>query len=214
MKSIFLIFLVVSITFTPILADAHQSGCHRWHSCPSDSGSYVCGDLGYYSQCPSYYHPKADPKPEPPNYTETPIPSWIKNSAGWWAKGQIDDTTFVSGIQFLIKENILKIPQTTQGTNLGSNHIPTWIKNNAGWWSDGQIGDSDFVSGIQFLIKEGIMDISNSTKENCDSSYPDVCIPPFPPDLDCGEIEFSNFRVIQPDSHGFDTDFDGIGCEK
>jgi hypothetical protein len=30
---------------------AHQSGCHRWHSCPSDSGSYTCGDTGYYSQC-------------------------------------------------------------------------------------------------------------------------------------------------------------------
>lgn len=28
-------------------AEAHQSGCHRWHSCPSDTGSYVCGDLGY-----------------------------------------------------------------------------------------------------------------------------------------------------------------------
>ena len=27
---------------------AHRSGCHRWHSCPSDTGSYVCGDLGYY----------------------------------------------------------------------------------------------------------------------------------------------------------------------
>lgn len=26
---------------------AHRSGCHRWHSCPSDSGSYTCGDLGY-----------------------------------------------------------------------------------------------------------------------------------------------------------------------
>ena len=31
---------------------AHRSGCHRWHSCPSDSGSYVCGDSGYCSQCP------------------------------------------------------------------------------------------------------------------------------------------------------------------
>jgi DNA-binding beta-propeller fold protein YncE len=31
---------------------AHKSGCHRWHSCPSDTGSYVCGDLGYDSQCP------------------------------------------------------------------------------------------------------------------------------------------------------------------
>jgi hypothetical protein len=32
-------------------AYAHRDGCHRWHSCPSDNGSYVCGDLGYTSQC-------------------------------------------------------------------------------------------------------------------------------------------------------------------
>jgi len=51
------------------------------------------------------------------------------------------------------------------------------------------------------------------TQSNCDSSYPDVCIPPYPPDLDCGEIGYSNFRVIQPDPHGFDGDGDGIGCE-
>jgi hypothetical protein len=33
-------------------ASAHRSGCHRWHSCPSDTGSYVCGDLGYDTYCP------------------------------------------------------------------------------------------------------------------------------------------------------------------
>lgn len=32
--------------------EAHRDGCHRWHSCPSDTGSYVCGDLGYTSECP------------------------------------------------------------------------------------------------------------------------------------------------------------------
>ena len=37
-------------SLTPVAA--HRSGCHRWHSCPSDSGSYTCGDLGYCSQCP------------------------------------------------------------------------------------------------------------------------------------------------------------------
>ncbi len=48
---------------------------------------------------------------------------------------------------------------------------------------------------------------------NCDPSYPDVCIPPYPPDLDCGDIPFRNFRVIPPDLHKFDRDGDGIGCE-
>lgn len=48
---------------------------------------------------------------------------------------------------------------------------------------------------------------------NCDPSYPDVCIPPYPPDLDCNEIPYRRFRVIGPDRHGFDRDNDGIGCE-
>jgi hypothetical protein len=38
------------------------------------------------------------------------IPDWIKNNAGWWANGDIDDDSFVQGIQFLIKEGIMKIP--------------------------------------------------------------------------------------------------------
>jgi len=95
----------------------------------------------------------------PPVSEKTQIPSWIKNNAGWWADGSIDDNSFVQGIQFLIKEDVLKIPPTTQGSSSGSNEIPSWIKNNAGWWADGSIDDDSFVQGIQFLIKEGIMRI-------------------------------------------------------
>lgn len=50
-------------------------------------------------------------------------------------------------------------------------------------------------------------------RSNCDPSYPDVCIPPYPPDLNCGDIPFRRFRVIGPDPHGFDRDRDGVGCE-
>ena len=97
----------------------------------------------------------------PPMSEKTQIPSWIKNNAGWWADGSIDDNSFVQGIQFLIKEDILKIPPTTQGSSSASNEIPSWIKNNAGWWADGSIDDDSFVQGIQFLIKEGIMRIQS-----------------------------------------------------
>lgn len=31
---------------------------------------------------------------------------------------------------------------------------------------------------------------------NCDPSYPSVCIPPYPPDLDCGDIPFRRFEVL------------------
>src|SRR5262245_6943660 len=39
-------------------AEAPRSGCHRYHSCPSDTGSYTCGDLGDATYCP-----KATPQP-------------------------------------------------------------------------------------------------------------------------------------------------------
>jgi micrococcal nuclease len=48
---------------------------------------------------------------------------------------------------------------------------------------------------------------------DCDPSYPTVCIPPRPPDLDCGEISYRRFQVLSPDPHGFDGDNDGVGCE-
>jgi endonuclease YncB( thermonuclease family) len=35
----------------PTDSSAHRSGCHRWHSCPSDNGSYECGDLGHDDYC-------------------------------------------------------------------------------------------------------------------------------------------------------------------
>jgi hypothetical protein len=97
----------------------------------------------------------------PPASEKAQIPSWIKNNAGWWADGSIDDDSFVQGIQFLIKEDVLKIPPTSQGSSSGSNDIPAWIKNNAEWWAAGQIDDDSFIQGIQFLIKEGIMRIQS-----------------------------------------------------
>ncbi len=49
---------------------------------------------------------------------------------------------------------------------------------------------------------------------DCHPSYPGVCIPPAPPDLDCGDIPHRRFTVLPPDPHGFDgNDNDGLGCE-
>ena len=86
------------------------------------------------------------------------IPDWVRNNAGWWATGQIGDSDFVSGIEFLITEDIIAIPPTQSGQGT-SQEIPGWIKSNAGWWADGLIEDVDFVSGIQYLISNGIMKV-------------------------------------------------------
>ena len=67
------------------------------------------------------------------------------------------------GIQFLIKEGIMKIPPTTQGSTTTTQEIPSWIKNNAGWWSEGAIDDDSFVQGLQFLMKEGILKVTTTS---------------------------------------------------
>ena len=88
--------------------------------------------------------------------TSNEIPAWIKNNAGWWAEGAIDDNAFTQGIQYLIKEKIMNVESTSQ-SSAEPKKIPSWVKNNAGWWADDIIDDSSFLQGIQFLIKEGII---------------------------------------------------------
>jgi len=86
------------------------------------------------------------------------IPTWIKNNAKWWSEGQIVDSDFIKGIQYLIKQGIMKVPQS-QSVNGLSSQIPKWIKTNAGWWAQGQISDDDFVKGIEYLINNGVIKI-------------------------------------------------------
>jgi micrococcal nuclease len=55
--------------------------------------------------------------------------------------------------------------------------------------------------------------ITNGATTDWDSSYPDACIPAYPPDLNCGDISDKRFQVLPSDPHSFDRDGDGIGCE-
>ena len=52
-----------------------------------------------------------------------------------------------------------------------------------------------------------------TTAPNCDPAYPDFCIPPPPPDLNCADINGNNFTVLPPDPHGWDGNNDGVGCQ-
>jgi hypothetical protein len=55
--------------------------------------------------------------------------------------------------------------------------------------------------------------VAGAQEENCDPSYPDVCIASPPPDLNCNDIPYDDVRVVGDDPHGLDREGDGIGCE-
>jgi hypothetical protein len=42
------------------------------------------------------------------------IPSWVKNTAGWWAEDKIHDITFVAAIKYLINEGIMIVGQVSE----------------------------------------------------------------------------------------------------
>lgn len=75
-----------------------------------------------------------------------------------------------------------------------------------GLWAPTPIASSTANRPITTMIRP-----TDST--NCDPSYPTVCIPPPPPYLHCGNVQFRDFTVLPPDPHGLDSDGDGIGCE-
>ena len=92
------------------------------------------------------------------------VPSWVKNTADWWAQGQIEDDVFVQGIQFLVAEQIINVP-VTQVTEQSSEGIPAWVKNTAGWWAAGEIEDVDFINGVQHLVKIGVITVGNEVSQ-------------------------------------------------
>ena len=97
---------------------------------------------------------------------DTQIPDWIKNVAGWWGSGDISESEFVTGIEYLINNNIIVLDFVPCNDEIQSQYgdiksIPDWIKNNANWWSENLIDDTDFINGLQYLIEYKIIKIDN-----------------------------------------------------
>jgi len=94
------------------------------------------------------------------------IPNWIKNVAGWWGAGEISENEFVTGIEYMINNNIILLDFVPCNDKIQSQYgdtksVPDWIKNNANWWSENLIDDTDFINGLQYLIEYKIIKIDN-----------------------------------------------------
>lgn len=96
-----------------------------------------------------------DPSPDPKI-----IPEWVKNTAKWWALGQIDDNSFTLAIEYLIQNKIMNIPDLPYPASWMDKSVPEWVKNNASWWADDLIQEEDFIKGIRFLVEKGVIQIN------------------------------------------------------
>jgi plastocyanin len=85
------------------------------------------------------------------------IPDWVKDVAGWWHEGEINDASFLEGIAYLIEHDVLVVPSTEAGSGGGA--VPEWVKNTAGWWANDEIDDETFVNALQYLIQQGLIQV-------------------------------------------------------
>ena len=90
-------------------------------------------------------------------YIGSLIPEWVKDVAGFWNDGSINDASFLEGISYLIQNDIILVPSTESGSGGGA--VPDWVKNTAGWWANDEIDDDTFVNAITYLIQQGLIQV-------------------------------------------------------
>ena len=86
------------------------------------------------------------------------MPGWVRQGAGWWADGAIDDAAFAAGISYLIEQGVIPVG-AERGGGAAESQIPPWVKETARWWADGLVGDAEFVGGLAYLVQNGIIEV-------------------------------------------------------
>ncbi|MBT6647252.1 MAG: hypothetical protein HOB51_07015, partial [Thaumarchaeota archaeon] len=110
-----------------------------------------------------------DKRIETKNCDVNSIPSWIKLNAQWWIEDKIDENSFLEGMRYLIKENIIVIPENMDGDKNSviyetGNKIPVWVKTTVEWWAGDITNDETFLQGMQFLVTNKIIDLSEDRR--------------------------------------------------
>ena len=90
----------------------------------------------------------------------TYIPDWIKTYAKLWALGDMSDSEFISGLDFMLEHHIIVIPNLQYSEENFVSSIPNWIQNNADWWANDLISQQEFVNSLEYLIEEQIIEIN------------------------------------------------------
>jgi hypothetical protein len=88
-----------------------------------------------------------------------PVPVWIKTNAKWWSDDTIDDKNFISGIEYLVNEGIIKVTLPDSADYSSASELQPWIKNTAGWWAEDMISDDEFLAAIEWLISNHIIQL-------------------------------------------------------
>jgi len=133
----------------------HRSGCHAAHSCPSDTGSYECGDTGNYSQCPGNHSEDDEEKSEKKKLNTTPQSNSEQSDL------TLPSETFSEGIEISGP-----VTDVVDGDTLDINDIRIRLS----LVNTPEVGEAGFVPAKEFveglcLDKNGQVDIDDGQRQ-------------------------------------------------
>ena len=81
------------------------------------------------------------------------VPVWVKSVVSLWGVEKITDDDFLSILEYLIKNDIIKIPKESSFENTKELKMLSWVKGNLSLWSQGEISNSEFFKNMNWLIE-------------------------------------------------------------
>ena len=125
-------------------------------SIPSGSPAWLVGTYGLEFE---YSGAKSSTQFTLEDTGKVGLPPWMKDLAKMWVTDRISGKEFSVAIEYMINNEIIKIPYT-ESDDVSTTTIPEWVKNNARWWAVGAIDDTTFTLALQYLVKTGIITVN------------------------------------------------------
>ncbi len=81
------------------------------------------------------------------------IPKWFKQTTGFWVTEKISEKEYVETINYLLDEQLIKIPSSKSPKESVNSSIPVWIETNSEKWIKNEITDDEFSIAIQWIVE-------------------------------------------------------------
>jgi endonuclease YncB( thermonuclease family) len=213
--------------YAPLQEDAERNSTGMWGACAADLSTTITGpakgspgDYLTYTASVSNAGPLTaqgvNIELRPGSYAKTIYSASTTlgscNSQGWVAYCKIDALGAGSSATLTL------VIRATQAGALSARVTATLTG-----CTDAQCGNTPLQDPNQLNDRAAAFTIIpggayGQPGHECDPSYPTVCIPPSPPDLDCADFApLRNFpvdyNVANPDDHHLDGDHNGIACQ-
>ena len=99
------------------------------------------------------------------------IPDWVKDIANWWSIGNISDEKFTESMEYMIKNEIVIVPENKKFENPNELKMISFVRNNFSQWSQDEIPNDEFYKNTNWLIENNFINVEKTVEEIEYDSY-------------------------------------------